>query len=70
MEYLNKSQLKQWEILNMIRETQKNFDKKAKDYSNMGDGGINRPTCKKVSRAYKQCSDELDLILSVIETVH
>ena len=67
---LNKSQKKQWGILQMIRDTQMNFENRAEAYSDMGDCKVNRPTCKKVAEAYEICAKELNLILSVIETIH
>jgi hypothetical protein len=67
---LTPSQIKQWEILQMIRNTEVGFRKRGMEYTAMGEAGINKPTCNKVSKAYNNCADELELILSVIETVH
>jgi hypothetical protein len=69
-EYLSPSQVKQWEIMQMIRNAETGFRKRADDYRKMGEAGINKPSCSRVSRAYKNCADELELILSVVETVH
>jgi hypothetical protein len=67
---LTPSQIKQWEILQMIRNTEVGFRKRGMEYKGMGEAGINKPYCNKVSKAYHNCANELELILSVISTVH
>lgn len=67
---LTPSQIKQWKILQMIRNAETGFRKRGEEYRVMGEAGISKPSCSKVSRAYENCADELELILSVIETVH